>query len=107
MYLHDAHATGKRYRKKSWEKQYAFIRYESTKSIPLCCVLDCDWEVEPEVYEFECDWHKDNRNGNVYPYTDGHNDQFIHQGCEIINLIGKRTKVRIEVLNDYIHERVE
>lgn len=52
-------------------------------------VMATDWEVEPEVIEFECEWKRREDSSIIFPNcTTGTAER----------LLGKKTRVRIEVL---------
>ena len=62
---------------------------------PSITCFETQWQIEPEVIEFECEWDENKKDLVVYPFgTELKNDV----GNKIRPLIGKRTKVRIEVL---------
>jgi len=51
-----------------------------------------DWKVESEVYEVECEWDNSNGLSPIYPF-----DRALVNGFDWSQLLGKRTKLRIEV----------
>ena len=54
----------------------------------LCDLFNCDFYTEPEKFEFECDWYMSAE--VIYPV-----------GNKVItNLVGKRTKVTVEVIDE-------
>jgi hypothetical protein len=59
-------------------------------SISVDSAIADDWEVEPEVYEVECEWRVDG-SGNCAPWC--------LDGNYIPKIEGKRTKLTIEVLD--------
>lgn len=62
---------------------------------PLHAILSDTWEVEPEPPKpivFECLWSVWGANGPIYPHDDD-------TGISFKSLVGKRTKVTLEILD--------
>jgi hypothetical protein len=95
MTFQEAHATGKEYRPLGSDRDYLRIydgRYLGDYRLQE---MLGDWEVEPEVYEVECTWECD-VNKTVYPCSC---KGVCFSGKLGKSLIGKRTKLTIEVLD--------
>jgi hypothetical protein len=91
MTLADAHKTGKRIRRvgSKWGTISSWFNDDDFNfTISMSDAIADDWEVEPEVYEVECEWRKD-ESSVVHP--SGFKELYL--------LIGKRTKLTIEVLD--------
>jgi hypothetical protein len=89
MILRDAVKSGRDV-KRGLETNYSTVSYLRKYGTTFEGAISDDWEVEPEVYEVECEW-QDTMWG-IIPTNCGKD---FNGKC----LIGKRTKLTIEVLD--------
>jgi len=104
MNIIEAVKSGRRFKRKHWDKSsYLFanknsslgtISRETGQIIFLeSDILANDWEIEPEVIEFECKWVTIVDVNGAWPFpSDREHRRTLNK------LVGKRTRVRIEVL---------
>lgn len=101
MTIQEAIKTGRKMKRKGWGgTEYAYAIPTDKIILSIEDILAEDWVVEPEIIEFECKWVVDR--ANIVPCRVYYADKFISsKGDGILNsVIGKKTRVRIEVIND-------
>jgi hypothetical protein len=103
MTLSEAHKTGRKYRRKNeigFVGEFHRVHVGSTEGerqlIETKDAIADDWEVEPEVYEVECDW-VGNIDGAIAVPDDLETNNTHKPMWK--RLVGKRTKLTIEVLD--------
>lgn len=89
MTIQEAIKTGRKFKRAGEDRWW-------TRAFDVWCfkeeqLLATDWVVETEVLEFECGWRV--HDFNICPGIPS-NDY------DLNNLVGKKTRVRIEVIND-------
>ena len=93
MNLKQAVESGKRFKLPEWKMWWCKNDMVGASGLLDDAIRD-DWMIEPEVYEVECEWYQ----GNISVIPSDIKGDF-----NWAKLIGKRTKLRIEVWDEMAH----